>query len=100
MRKYLFDDRILSPAEVAEHLQVSSESFAAHGHGIWLVRLGSAEEPLGFAGLLHSSTGPPNLIGWYGTRVLGPGSGLGGRVRCPEVRVLGAALGGGPRRRG
>jgi RimJ/RimL family protein N-acetyltransferase len=62
VRKYLFDDQILSRAEVADHLQASADSFAAHGYGVWLVRLEPQGRPEGFAGLLAGSAGPPSLV--------------------------------------
>jgi ribosomal-protein-alanine N-acetyltransferase len=38
VRRFLFDDAVLSAAEVSEAIEASTRSFAAAGYGLWLIR--------------------------------------------------------------
>ena len=62
VRRFLFDDRSLSLEETRSYIEASSASFEARGYGLWLVFLRETEALAGFAGLLSSTTGAPNLI--------------------------------------
>jgi [ribosomal protein S5]-alanine N-acetyltransferase len=58
VRRFLFDDRRLSPS----HVEASLASFEQHGYGLWLAHARDGGGLVGFAGLLSSEDGPPNLI--------------------------------------
>lgn len=53
VRRYLWDDRIVSKQEVAEVIEFSRASFEAHGFGFWLLKRRDSGGPVGFAGLRH-----------------------------------------------
>jgi RimJ/RimL family protein N-acetyltransferase len=53
VRRYLWDDRIISRQDVVEVVVDSSVSFAREGFGFWLLLLREGGEPVGFAGLRH-----------------------------------------------
>ncbi len=67
VRRFLFDDQLISPEEARAHVEASLASFVRDGYGLWLVfeREGGGNLA-GFAGLLRSEEGAPNLI--YGVR--------------------------------
>jgi RimJ/RimL family protein N-acetyltransferase len=71
MRRFLFDDQIISLEEARSFIVASQSSFAERGYGLWLFfeqpRIVPPEiEPIaGFAGLLDSSEASPSLI--FGT---------------------------------
>lgn len=78
IRRFLFDDRTISREEALSFIEASLSAFANHGYGIWLFFEAGSNEIAGFAGLLESSQGAPNLI--YGTR-----PGLWGRGYATEA---------------
>jgi RimJ/RimL family protein N-acetyltransferase len=66
IRRFLFDDRIISLEETQSVLNASAESFTQHGYGLWLVFDQQSSDIAGFSGLLHSPEEAPSLI--FGTR--------------------------------
>lgn len=50
VRRFLFDDEILSRQQVEDFLQTSTALFAAQRFGLWGVRLGEAAALIGFCG--------------------------------------------------
>ncbi len=50
VRRFLFDDAVLSAAEVTETIEESVRDFAASGYGIWFLELGSRAGLVGTAG--------------------------------------------------
>jgi RimJ/RimL family protein N-acetyltransferase len=66
VRRFLFDDRIISADEVRAFVYASIESFASRGYGIFVVRERYAEVIAGFAGLLDAAAPIPRLL--YGVR--------------------------------
>jgi len=65
IRRFLFDERVLSRDDARAFVDASVTSFVEHGFGLWLVFRHDAAELAGFAGLL-SSAAAPSLI--YGIR--------------------------------
>ncbi|HEX7150398.1 MAG TPA: GNAT family N-acetyltransferase [Thermoanaerobaculia bacterium] len=56
VRRYLFDDRVLTPEETAAYLDLSAQSFEVHGAGLWLVKdAAGSGDAVGFAGLLSNA---------------------------------------------
>lgn len=53
VRRYLWDDRIISSEEAAEVIEASDASFKRHGFGFWLLLPRGGGEVVGFAGLRH-----------------------------------------------
>jgi [ribosomal protein S5]-alanine N-acetyltransferase len=51
VRRFLFDGAVLSPAEVTGVIDGSTRSFAAAGHGLWLIRERDRAALAGTAGL-------------------------------------------------
>ncbi|MFZ6010635.1 MAG: GNAT family N-acetyltransferase [Bacteroidota bacterium] len=51
IRKYLFDDVILSRDQVEEFLNISIKSFQAHSYGLWMIIQRDSNIVVGFAGL-------------------------------------------------
>jgi RimJ/RimL family protein N-acetyltransferase len=66
VRRYLFDDRVVSREEAHGFLERSDLSFREEGCGLWISFEKESREPAGFAGFLRSTAGEPNLI--FGTR--------------------------------
>jgi len=66
IRRFLFDDRIISLEETKSFFDASAESFTQHGYGLWLVFEQQSHILAGFAGLLHSPEAAPSLI--FGTQ--------------------------------
>jgi RimJ/RimL family protein N-acetyltransferase len=66
VRRFLFDDRQISPQEAQSFIQASNASFMEHGYGLWLFFEHQSDQIGGFSGLLHSSQEPPSLI--FGTQ--------------------------------
>ena len=55
VRRYLWDDRVISLEEVAEVIEASRIGFEEHGLGFWLLVQRDHGEPAGFVGLRHFS---------------------------------------------
>jgi [ribosomal protein S5]-alanine N-acetyltransferase len=61
VRRFLFDDRVISLDEARSFVESSSGDFERHQYGIWLGFVRDTDQLVGFAGLLHSEEAP-NLI--------------------------------------
>jgi RimJ/RimL family protein N-acetyltransferase len=66
VRRFLFDDRQISPEETRSLIDASAINFTNHRYGIWLFFGHESQRIAGFVGLFHSSQGPANLL--FGTR--------------------------------
>jgi RimJ/RimL family protein N-acetyltransferase len=63
MRRFLFDERVLTRDEASAFVGASLANFEEYGYGLWLVFFARESDYLvGFAGLLRSEVGVPNLI--------------------------------------
>ena len=56
VRRYLWDDQIISREQAHEVIETSLASFATAGYGFWLVRLKEDGSLVGFCGLRQFST--------------------------------------------
>jgi ribosomal-protein-alanine N-acetyltransferase len=65
VRKYLWDDIIISREQAEEAVHGSNASFAAHGFGSWVVFPKEKEELIGFCGFRFFG-GPPEVELLYG----------------------------------
>ncbi len=77
VRRYLFDDREITPDETGAFVQDSAENFRERGAGLWALRAASGEPagPIGFCGFLWNGEPPePELI--YGLLPAFHGRGL------------------------
>jgi len=74
VRRFLFDDRVISLEDARGFVEGSVRSFAEHGYGLWLIFLRDTSKLIGFAGFLESSEETPNLI--YGVHPDFCGSGF------------------------
>jgi len=61
VRRFLWDDRIISFGTAAAHTDASARDFAAHRFGLWSVRTRDADTLIGFCGLVAGETGDPEL---------------------------------------
>jgi RimJ/RimL family protein N-acetyltransferase len=68
IRRFLFDDRIISREEAQSFIDLSIKSFKNGGYGLWLFFEGQSDLIAGFAGLLDFSQEAPSLI--FGTNPL------------------------------
>jgi RimJ/RimL family protein N-acetyltransferase len=67
VRRFLLDERVLTPDEAMRFVERSDASFREEGYGLWLFFRRGEEGIAGFAGLLRSADGAsPSLI--FGTR--------------------------------
>jgi RimJ/RimL family protein N-acetyltransferase len=62
VRRFLFDDRIITRDEARSFVESSISNFEQHGYGIWLVFQRDSNELAGFVGFLASAAEAPNLI--------------------------------------
>ncbi len=62
VRRFLFDERIIPPAEASSFVEASLANFEQYGYGLWLIFTRDGNEFIGFAGLLRAEEGAPNLI--------------------------------------
>jgi RimJ/RimL family protein N-acetyltransferase len=62
VRRFLFDDRQISREEARSFIEASRATFTKCGYGIWLFFEHQSDRIAGFAGLLQSPEGLPNLI--------------------------------------
>lgn len=63
IRKYLFDDIVISEAEVKNIITKSIELFSSKKYGLWLIESHEKHMPVGFAGLWHFFDEPePQLV--------------------------------------
>jgi RimJ/RimL family protein N-acetyltransferase len=73
VRRFLFDDRVISRAEARDFLERSEASFEEAGYGLWLSFEKATGALAGFAGLLRSSGDDPHLIFGTDARLWGRG---------------------------
>lgn len=62
VRRFLFDDRVISPDEARSFVEASLANFERHGYGLWLAFARGADHLVGFVGFLRSEDETPNLI--------------------------------------
>ena len=62
VRRFLFDDRVISLPEARSFVEASLANFSQHGYGLWLIFTRESNHLIGFAGLLRSEEEAPNLI--------------------------------------
>lgn len=62
VRRFLFDDRLISLAEARSFIEASLANFERYGYGLWLMLARDSNHLVGFAGLLPSEEEAPNLI--------------------------------------
>lgn len=62
VRRFLFDDRVISRAEARSFVEASLANFERCGYGLWLIFARDNNHLVGFAGLLRSEEEAPNLI--------------------------------------
>jgi len=63
VRKFLFDDQILSKDEVASLLKTSYELFQENRYGLWTIRIAGKKKLAGLVGLWHFHEEPfPQLL--------------------------------------
>lgn len=85
VRRFLFDDRMISREEAQSFVEASAASFTNHGYGLWLFSEHGSDLISGFAGLLHSADdGLPSLI--FGTRPQCWGRGYAGEASAAVLR--------------
>ncbi|HEV8714741.1 MAG TPA: GNAT family N-acetyltransferase [Candidatus Binatia bacterium] len=65
VRRYLFDDRIISREQAEAMIQSSLASFPTHGFGLWIVHRTGEEAIVGFCGLFLTGD-PPEVELLYG----------------------------------
>lgn len=83
VRKYLWDDEVISREKAASVLEASVASFEAHGLGLWAVHLPDSDEMIGFCGYMFFHD-PPHLELLYG---LAPGY-LGKGLATEMVKAM------------
>lgn len=66
VRRFLFDDRVISLDEARALIEASLKNFEEHGYGLWFTFSREAGALVGFAGFIASSDESPNLV--YGIR--------------------------------
>jgi RimJ/RimL family protein N-acetyltransferase len=62
VRRFLFDDRIISMDEARLFVDASQSNFERHGYGLWLVFARERGCVVGFAGFLRTEGEAPGLI--------------------------------------
>lgn len=62
VRRFLFDDRVISQDEARAFVEASLANFEGHGYGLWLVFVRDTNHLVGFVGFLRSDEEAPNLI--------------------------------------
>jgi [ribosomal protein S5]-alanine N-acetyltransferase len=65
VRKYLWDDEVISRERAAAVVERNTASFATQGFGLWAVSSKDREDLIGFCGFLHFHD-PPQLELLYG----------------------------------
>jgi RimJ/RimL family protein N-acetyltransferase len=69
VRRFLFDDAIVSPAQITAMIEGSARSFAEAGYGLWLIRERSGRDLAG-ADLAGADLAGADLAGTVGLRPL------------------------------
>lgn len=62
VRRFLFDNRVISFDETRSFVEASSETFRKGGYGIWLIRRQENQQLIGFAGLFNREAEMPRLL--------------------------------------
>lgn len=62
VRRFLFDDRLISLAEARSFIEASLANFERYDYGLWLILARDSNQLIGFAGLLRGEEDAPNLI--------------------------------------
>jgi len=75
VRKYLWDDELISPELVESTIQRSIDSFKTNDYGLWAVRTADQETLMGFCGFWFFHE-PPKLELLYGLSEASWGQGL------------------------
>jgi ribosomal-protein-alanine N-acetyltransferase len=75
VRRYLFDDRVISREQAETRLRGSLESFHIYRFGLWLAHRTGEEAIIGFCGLFHTDD-PPEVELLYGIAPSAWGQGL------------------------
>jgi len=65
VRRFLFDDEVVTPLKTAEIIGTSETLFTQHGFGLWLARLRERGAAVGFGGFWYFRD-PPELELLYG----------------------------------
>ncbi len=78
VRRYLWDDVVIAPAQAVEALATSEKNFAAHGFGLWGVAMADGGSLIGFCGAQRASGGEAELL--FG--LLGSSWGQGLATEC------------------
>ncbi|MGE4221717.1 MAG: GNAT family N-acetyltransferase [Vicinamibacterales bacterium] len=98
VRRYLWDDEVVTRERALDALTDSDAGFASRGYGLWGIAVGADDTLAGFCGARPSETGAPELL--YGLRRRWWGRGLATecaeavlqhlfeRVECAEVVAL------------
>jgi RimJ/RimL family protein N-acetyltransferase len=71
VRRFLWDDQVISRDVAAAVLLTSSRDFAHHGFGLWAIHEQTSGALVGFCGLRETAAGPPELLygllpAWWG----------------------------------
>ena len=66
VRRYLWDDRVISVNEAAAVVDASCDSFERFGFGMWVLRSKRDDQPVGFCGLRHFGQQPQDVEILYG----------------------------------
>ena len=74
VRRFLFDDRVISVDETRALIEANLKNFDEHGYGLWLAFSPETGTLAGFAGFISSSDESPNLV--YGVHSEFCGNGL------------------------
>jgi RimJ/RimL family protein N-acetyltransferase len=78
VRRYLWDDVVITREQAAEALATSAQNFAARGFGLWGIALADGDTLIGFCGAQVASGGEAELL--YG--LLGSAWGQGLATEC------------------
>lgn len=66
VRRFLFDGAVLSPAQIAGEIDVSTRSFAESGYGLWIISITEGADLIGTAGLRQLEV-TPDSAAWQPT---------------------------------
>lgn len=73
VRKYLWDDIVITRERAREVLEATAGDFAMHRYGLWAVHDNASGELAGFCGLRSTDDGPPELLYGFLPRYWGKG---------------------------
>ncbi len=92
VRRFLWDDRIISATEAARVVTASVESFAARGYGMWVLVPADDDSVIGFCGL-RDVADPPGVELLYGLHPDRWGHGLATEAARTALRFVFTGLG-------